>query len=148
MFNSEFLILYINLKISFLFLASSFRKIIFDSNASRVFTQLNQPISVLSKISTNWACVGSKVITFDKYWLIQPLSELADVRLRGLYGNFFIIYFALFSKISHSMTIPWKLYKSFTSDSFLDSKYSKAFSLFRSLRPRSFHILASYKSLS
>ena len=148
MSNSEFLILYINLKISFLFLASSFRKIIFESNASRVFTQLNQPISVLSKISTNWACVGSEVITFDKYWLIQPLSKLADVRFRGLYGNFFIIYFAFFSKISHSMTIPWKLYRSFTSDSFLDPKYSKAFSLFRSLRLRSFHILASYKSLS
>ena len=68
--------------------------------ANRVFTQLNPPIHIFSKTSTNCDLVGKKIMT-----LAEPLSKPADVHFQGLHGNFFIICVALFSKILQSIII-------------------------------------------
>lgn len=93
------------LKIFFLFPAPSFGNKIIESNTKRVFTQLNPPIRVFSNTLTNSACAGSVMITFDKYWWMEPLSKFIDVHLRGLYRNLFIISFPLFSKISQRIIV-------------------------------------------
>ena len=92
--------------IFFLFPRLSFGNKMAVPKANRV---LNPPINVFSKTSTNLDLVGKEIIALDKYRWMQPLSELVDVHFQGLYGNFFVICVSLFSKISQSIIVSWKL---------------------------------------
>ena len=81
-----------------------------------------------------YSCVGRTINAFDKCWWKQPLSELAEVYFWGLYGNFFVISFALLSNVSQSVTVSWTLLILFRSRRFFRSRiYQNLFTFLYSL---------------
>ena len=80
-----------------------------ESKASLVLTQLNQPVSVDSNISTTSLFVGRERMTFDISFSMQPFKILAELRFRRTSLWILCILSDQFSKILHSRQVSRKL---------------------------------------
>ena len=76
-----------------------------ESKASLVLTQLNQPVSVDSNISTTSLFVGRERMTFDISFSMQPFKALTDLCFRGMSQQILFISSDQFSKILHSRQV-------------------------------------------
>ena len=79
------------------------------SKASLVLTQLKPLINVFPNNHTWWALVGSTIQHLLLSLCTQPLNELAELQLWGLYVKVSCKRPQHCSNISHTIIVSWKL---------------------------------------